>query len=58
MAEDGIDTSITSVKVEYNEENMPLKITVGILDESTGEKSYKVYEEKKGDYNENGNFNI
>lgn len=58
MAEDGIDTSITSVKVEYNEENMPFKITVGILDESTGEKSYKVYEAKKGDYNENGNFNI
>ena len=50
--------SITSVKVEYNEENMTFKITVGILDESTGEKSYKVYEAKKGDYNENGNFNI
>ena len=58
MAKDGIDTSITSVKVEYNEENMPLKITVGILDESTGEKSYKVYEAKKGEHNENGDFNI
>lgn len=44
MKEDGIDGSITSVKTEYDKTGNPEKITVGVLDESTGEKSYKVYE--------------
>lgn len=44
MKEDGIEGSITSVKTEYDEAGNPEKITVGVLDESTGEKSYKVYE--------------
>lgn len=44
MKEDGIEGSITSVKTEYDEAGNPEKVTVGVLDESTGEKSYKVYE--------------
>lgn len=46
MKADGINGSITSVKIEYNENESPVKITVGVLDESTGMKSYKVYEPK------------
>ncbi len=43
MGEDGCDVSITSVKVKYDENDNPAKVTVGILDESTGMKSYKEY---------------
>ena len=43
MKEDGGDASITSVKVEYDENGKPVKVTVGILDESTGIKTYKFY---------------
>lgn len=43
MKADGVETALTSVKVEYDENNNPTKVTVGILDESTGQKSYKVY---------------
>lgn len=44
MKADGIEASVTSVKTEYDENGNPVKITVGILDESTGKKTYKVYE--------------
>lgn len=43
MKEDGSDAAVTSVKVEYDENGNPTKVTVGILDESTGQKTYKVY---------------
>lgn len=43
MKEDGCDAAITSVKVEYDENGNPTKVTVGILDESTGTKKYKEY---------------
>lgn len=44
MKADGLEATITSVKVEEGHDGNPLKITVGLLDESTGIKSYKVYE--------------
>ena len=47
MKDDGIDATITSVKVEYDEKDQPIKITVGMLDESTGIKTYKVYEPRE-----------
>lgn len=43
MKEDKCDAAITSVKVEYDENENPTKVTVGILDESTGIKNYKEY---------------
>jgi hypothetical protein len=43
MKEDGCDATITSVKVEYDENGNPTKVTVGILDESIGTKKYKEY---------------
>lgn len=46
MKSDGINATITSVKTEYDGDDKPIKITVGFLDESTGIKSYKVYEPK------------
>ena len=47
MKEDGVEASLTSVKREYDENDNPTKITVGTLDESTGKKTYKVYEPKQ-----------
>lgn len=47
MKADGIEASVTSVKTEYDENGNPTKVTVGILNESTGEKSYRVYEPKQ-----------
>lgn len=44
MKADDIEGSITSVKVEYDEDGNATRVTVGVLDESTGKKSYKVYE--------------
>ena len=44
MQEDSIEATITSVKTEYDVDGAPAKVTVGILDESTGEKIYKEYE--------------
>ena len=32
-----------AVKIEYDENGNPTKVTVGILDESTGTKKYKEY---------------
>lgn len=43
MKEDGCDVAITSVKVEYDESGNIAKVTVGILDESTGTKTYREY---------------
>ena len=44
MQEDSIEATITSVKTGYDVDGAPAKVTVGILDESTGEKIYKEYE--------------
>lgn len=46
MKADGIEGSVTSIKVEYDEGGNPTKVMAGILDESTGKKTYKVYEPK------------
>lgn len=43
MQEDGCETAITSVKVEYEKDGNPEKVTVGILEEETGTKRYKEY---------------
>lgn len=47
MKADGAEVSVTSVKVDYNENGEPSKVTVGIRDESVPEKTYKVYEARK-----------
>lgn len=44
MKVDGVDATITSIKSQYDEEGNPTKVTVGVLDEATGKKTYKVYE--------------
>jgi len=44
MKEDGCDAAITSVKFRYDENGDLAKITVGILDELEGTKSYKEYD--------------
>ena len=44
MQNDGCAVSITSVKMEFAENGDTKKIVVGYLDESTGTKSYKVFE--------------
>lgn len=44
MYEEGSTMTITSVKTEYDDSGNPYKVTVGVLEEETGEKSYKVYE--------------
>lgn len=44
MKNDGCPASITSVKTEYNEDGNATKVIVGVLDESTGTKSYKVFD--------------
>lgn len=46
MNEDGYG-SVTSVKVEYDENGQPAKVTVGILDEESGEKTYIEYEPRR-----------
>ncbi len=48
MEADGHSVSITSVKVEYDSEGNPTKVFVGVLDETTGTKSYKEYTPKGG----------
>lgn len=42
--EDGDPVTITSVKTEYDEDGNPVQVTVGILNEATGEKTYRTYE--------------
>ena len=44
MKNDGCPASITSVKMEYNKDGNDTKVIVGVLDESTGTKSYKVFD--------------
>lgn len=44
MREDGCEVSITSVKVEYDENGQTSKVTVGMLNESDGTKQYKQYQ--------------
>jgi len=44
MEEDGCAVSITSVKMEYDENGAAAKVIVGVLDESMGTKSYKVFD--------------
>lgn len=46
MKEDGKEVSITSVKTEFDENGQAVKITVGVLDESNGLKTYKVFDTK------------
>ena len=43
MEEDGDSVTITSVKTEYDEDGNPVQVTVGILNETTGEKTYRTY---------------
>lgn len=43
MKSDGCEVSITSVKTEYDTNGAETKVTVGMLDESTSEKTYKIY---------------
>lgn len=50
MRTDGVEVSITSVKNEYDESGNPKKITVGLLDETAGTKTYKVYESQQEVY--------
>ena len=47
MANEGISSSMTSVKTEYNESGDPMSVTVGLLDEFTGEKTYKCFVPRK-----------
>lgn len=44
MKNDGCQASVTSVKTEYDENGNATKVIVGVLDESTGTKSYKVFD--------------
>lgn len=44
MKSDGCLASITSVKTEYYEDGNASKVIVGVLDESTGTKYYKVFD--------------
>lgn len=46
MKEDGKEVSITSVKTEFDENGQAVKMTVGVLDESNGLKTYKVFDTK------------
>lgn len=45
MKADGIEATITSIKTEYDADGHVSRVTVGVLDESDGTKTYKVYEE-------------
>lgn len=44
MKNDGCPASITSVKTEFDARENTTKVIVGVLDESTGTKSYKVFD--------------
>lgn len=46
MQEDGCEVSVTSVKTKYDSEGNPVSVTVGIRNETTGEKTYKTYDAK------------
>lgn len=47
MAADGIAVSVTSIKTEYDVSGSPTKVTVGVLDESTGVKNYRYFTSRK-----------
>lgn len=47
MKTEGIEASVTSVKMQYDENEEPERIIVGFLEESTGKKTYKVYEPRQ-----------
>ena len=44
MYDEGSIMTITSIKTEFDDMGSPYKITIGVLEEETCEKSYKVYE--------------
>ncbi|RRD95856.1 hypothetical protein EII17_01925 [Clostridiales bacterium COT073_COT-073] len=44
MYGEGSTMTITSIKTEYDDMGSPYKVTIGVLEEETCEKSYKVYE--------------
>lgn len=43
MQADGNEVSVTSVSTEYNSEGEPTKTTVGVRNETSGEKEFKTY---------------
>lgn len=43
MKSDGCNASITSVKIDYDGDGIETKVTIGVLDETTSEKTYRVY---------------
>lgn len=45
--EDDVDVSVTSVKIEYDENGNPVKVTVGICYDTFGVKTYETFEPKK-----------
>lgn len=47
MKTEGMEASVTSVKMQYDENGEPKRIIVGFLEESTGKKTYKVYEPRQ-----------
>lgn len=48
MEDDGCKVSVTSVKKEYDKNGNLASVEVGIRNETTGEKTYRTYEVKKG----------
>lgn len=48
MEDDGCKVSVTSVKKEYDKNGNLASVKVGIRNETTGEKTYRTYEVKKG----------
>lgn len=48
MEEDGCQVSVTSVLKKYDKDGNLVSVTVGVRNETTGEKSYKTYEAGKG----------
>ena len=43
MEEDGCDVSVTSVLKKYDADGNLVSVTVGIRNETTGEKSYRTF---------------
>lgn len=48
MEDDGCEVSVTSVKKEYDKNGNLASVKVGIRNETTGEKTYRTFEVKKG----------
>ena len=51
MKADGNEVSITSVVKEYDSNGNLTSVTVGVKNETTGEKEYKHYKPNTGDNN-------